>query len=717
MNNLEQIVCQYYKDKNGNPMSYHIRRRHQISPKNYQIQLDGIPDEYRGIEVIEPLGLYRVYNADEITEDSYWVRDDGNIFFHESRACQNVMLDYYSIGLPVVGAGRIYTLLDEEGNVIETLEDILKKGKTVIEALKTMNDVIVVINDLKTSIYEGIKVVNTLDATIDEGYKLLAKLNAVEYIQRPEFTKTISDIKVDINTCKEESIKRDDEIKKNIKQELTNIKKISEYNLYDYGYKDGQYINSAVDKIIAMGGNNIGIALPSGEVKINKPLILGREFYLKGNKTTILADYDNWSNEEDCTALKIIVNDGVDIEQYYDNFIKRFENFCIRGINASKKQETTGIEIKNILPGEVSSEFNRSLNNALLENIHIDNFENGLIIGECWNSNFNSITISRCKKNLQIVGQSVNNNFNGMQIVNPKSEFPDVNNLTFGILIDTKKQKECEGISFNSCTIYGCNYNIYLKNGYFINFDKVISDGAVVSALVNIGAKDVTLDKSYLCNIGGQGEDGKKCVIELFDSGRNSDVIIRNSKIISVGGCLYGIRFGNNFVNDRVTIDNNKFESFIYPLYSDYSAPNNSLFINNYFYNTGEQVVKIDRGLSNTLFDNNYANNDVYFFDFSKNPNVDASINIGKNKSLTHNTYYLSSKTIPSGITEMLLENNFYDSNKGLNTISKIYPPADFPTYKIVEDASWSKTQLKFNEPTKKTYNIRYESRVVKYNR
>ena len=191
MNNLEQIVCQYYKDKNGNPMSYHIRRKHQISPKNYQIQLDGIIDEYRGVEVIEPLGLYRVYNADEITEDSYWVRDDGNIFFHKSRACQDIMLDYYSIGLPVVGAGRIYTLLDEEGNVIETLEDILKKGKTVIEALKTMSNVITAIDELKTSTYQGIKVVNTLDHAIDEGYKLLAKLNALDYIQRKEFDETI----------------------------------------------------------------------------------------------------------------------------------------------------------------------------------------------------------------------------------------------------------------------------------------------------------------------------------------------------------------------------------------------------------------------------------------------------------------------------------------------------------------------------------------------
>lgn len=286
MNNLEQIVCQYYKDKNGNPMSYHIRRKHQVSPKNYQIQLDGIPDEYRGVEVIEPVGLYRVYNADEITEDSYWVRDDGNVFFHESRACQNVMLDYYSIGLPVVGAGRIYTLLDEEGNVIETLEDILEKGKTIIEALKTMSDVIVAINDLKTSTHEAIKVISTLDDTIDRGYELLAKLNAVEYIQRKEFDTTIK--RIDSNI--EEANTQIDNIKNNLKttndkvennsNTITAIdKKIKNHgviNIKDFGAigdgttDDTEAIKKAIQYCVE---NKITmIEIPNGIYYVTKPI-------------------------------------------------------------------------------------------------------------------------------------------------------------------------------------------------------------------------------------------------------------------------------------------------------------------------------------------------------------------------------------------------------------------------------------------------------------
>lgn len=285
MNNLEQIVCQYYKDKNGNPMSYHIRRKHQISPKNFQIQLDGIPDEYRGVEVIEPIGLHRVYNADEITEDSYWVRDDGNVFFHESRACQNVMLDYYSIGLPVVGAGRIYTLLDEEGNVIETLEDILEKGKTVIEALKTMSDVIVAINDLKTSTHEAIKVISTLDDTIDRGYELLAKLNAVEYIQRPEFNRTVTQINGDIKKNKEDA---DINIKK-INDNISNIKK--NMNKQSYICDNEEDIGECVNNAIAEGYKTIKI--PSGQYNLNTSIILKSNVELFGDKDTIITTDKN----------------------------------------------------------------------------------------------------------------------------------------------------------------------------------------------------------------------------------------------------------------------------------------------------------------------------------------------------------------------------------------------------------------------------------------
>ena len=131
MNNLEQIVAQYYTDYDGNPMSYHIIRKFQISPNNFQIQLDGVYDKHKGVEVVEPDGMFRVKNHDELSKNKYYVRADGNVFFDESMAGKTVKIDYYSIGLPCIGAGRIYTLLDDMGQYDKAYVDIneyLAKG-------------------------------------------------------------------------------------------------------------------------------------------------------------------------------------------------------------------------------------------------------------------------------------------------------------------------------------------------------------------------------------------------------------------------------------------------------------------------------------------------------------------------------------------------------------------------------------------------------------
>lgn len=199
MNNLEQIVAQYYTDINGNPMSYHIVRKFTISPNNYQIQLDGIYDKHKGVEVIEPEGLFRVYNHDEIAPNKYFVRADGNVFFDSSMASKTVKVDYYSIGLPCIGAGRIYTLLDDKGNVIETLQDILKAGQLVVDSLKTMGDVKIVIDEIQTSKTEALKCRENLDEGIDDANKLYSKLNSVDYVQKNQFVQTVDRIDNDFD--------------------------------------------------------------------------------------------------------------------------------------------------------------------------------------------------------------------------------------------------------------------------------------------------------------------------------------------------------------------------------------------------------------------------------------------------------------------------------------------------------------------------------------
>lgn len=431
MNNLEQIVCQYYKDKNGKPMSYHIRRRHQISPKNYQIQLDGIPDEYRGIEVIEPIGLYRVENADEITEDSYWVRDDGNVFFHESRACQNVMLDYYSIGLPVVGAGRIYTLLDEEGNVIETLEDILEKGKTVIEALKTMSDVIVAINDLKVSTHEAIKVISTLDETIDKGYELLAKLNAIDYIQTQELNSYVINVKHLPHSFNLESLKMNGDDESDIFQKIL-----------DYCSKNF---------------NNMKLIIPNGEIRISKTInwdiskiqieCYGTIYNSSKDNIYTFNCFSSNQTQEGLYTQNTMVNKGMKI----------------KGINEKPNFYTKGLLFDNIKGSSVGS------SRITFQNCSFYGFEEALTFKD----NAYAISFNQC---------SVFDSYKVMNILNGNDSGE---NISFNncFLFNSSILIECNNsgatVYFRGCSLdYITEHYVICNNGYiYINNSFIESNG------------------------------------------------------------------------------------------------------------------------------------------------------------------------------------------------------------------------------------------------
>lgn len=187
-NNLNRIVAQYNKDKLGNPISTHIIRRYEVSPVHNHVQLDFIPDERLGIRVLDPLNIYQVDNSDEVVEGTFYL-DGTRAFFDKTMASKTVLLDYYDIGIELIGIDRVYTVLDANGNVLETLGDIVRDSKTVIEALTTMGDILVVVEELKENIQNGNDVYERLGSLIDETTILLRELTA----KNSEVRQTIND--------------------------------------------------------------------------------------------------------------------------------------------------------------------------------------------------------------------------------------------------------------------------------------------------------------------------------------------------------------------------------------------------------------------------------------------------------------------------------------------------------------------------------------------
>lgn len=190
MRNLDRIITKYNRDINGNPITNHIIRRHTVSSENYQVVLDFIPSESLGVRILEPENVYQIYNSDELVEGTFYVDSvSGKVFFDKTMASKEILIDYYSIGLEMIGCERVYTCIAPNGDVLETLGDILNGGKEVLETLKTMGDIIVVIEELKKNIKIGNDVYERLGLKIDVATKLLQDLTA----KNTEIRQTIAD--------------------------------------------------------------------------------------------------------------------------------------------------------------------------------------------------------------------------------------------------------------------------------------------------------------------------------------------------------------------------------------------------------------------------------------------------------------------------------------------------------------------------------------------
>lgn len=186
MKALEQIRTKYHVDKYGNPQSIHILRTYQVAPTYNQVLLDELPDEYKGIDVLYPESMYRVYNPDEITEKAYFVNEHNNVvYFHSSMAGKFVKIDYHGIGNELIGADRIYTILDDKGNITETLGDIIEKGKIFIESAKTMTDAIVIVDKLKEGNRQAELIVPRLLGALYEGVPLKESLEDLVEKSKP----------------------------------------------------------------------------------------------------------------------------------------------------------------------------------------------------------------------------------------------------------------------------------------------------------------------------------------------------------------------------------------------------------------------------------------------------------------------------------------------------------------------------------------------------
>lgn len=212
-NYTESLIFTKNLDENGTPYIPKLIEVAKVSETG-RIQCQQNIYKKNGIKIISPLGLKKVTKASQLVNEtsSYFVYEDrAEVLFSEDLIDQVIVFEYYGTGNPNIGDCRVFTTVDNFGNITETLNDVIKDGRDIIESIKQLGGAIVILNKLEEvlqnaenlnialgiKITVGTQVSERLEADIEKGNAVDSTLKAT--ISKAE--KTDSTVNATINTA------------------------------------------------------------------------------------------------------------------------------------------------------------------------------------------------------------------------------------------------------------------------------------------------------------------------------------------------------------------------------------------------------------------------------------------------------------------------------------------------------------------------------------
>lgn len=172
-------IEQAYENEQGIPVVADRIEHHTISPINSAVQLTEIPDKYYGIEFRlkdSTVNLKRLYNLDEIatSTNSYYIGKNNMIYCSTNLIGKLVEVSYKGMGKTIINCNMIY-YRDAINSVPRILEDLIDAGYRAIDALATIGNAVLIIEQLKEDIKTGNALHQTLASdfiTADEKHRI-----------------------------------------------------------------------------------------------------------------------------------------------------------------------------------------------------------------------------------------------------------------------------------------------------------------------------------------------------------------------------------------------------------------------------------------------------------------------------------------------------------------------------------------------------------------
>lgn len=171
------VITNYYKDlSTGRPIVKIKTEKQTVNSLKNVIQLMETPDEQERVTIADSTDMVEVDNYEDLTEENqYWVdykNPLGNIYFHPGKKAQTYNIKYGSKGYTLISANKIFTKLDEDGNVVEVLSDILEQGRDIIDELLILGGGVQVFYKLQQAIADGNELHTNLQSDISTGTTL-----------------------------------------------------------------------------------------------------------------------------------------------------------------------------------------------------------------------------------------------------------------------------------------------------------------------------------------------------------------------------------------------------------------------------------------------------------------------------------------------------------------------------------------------------------------
>ena len=172
----DSLILKRNVDSQGNPVSINIVDMKPVMDNHSCIVLSQIPDEYYRLNIE---GYSEVFDVENVGAKEYKVDyANGVVYFNPVNIGKTITIDYKGIGCELIYCSRVASKLDVYGNVVETLEEMIDKGKNYLKLIETLGNSVTIINKLELEIEEGQTLYDLLHSDIAIGKPLQENLHA-----------------------------------------------------------------------------------------------------------------------------------------------------------------------------------------------------------------------------------------------------------------------------------------------------------------------------------------------------------------------------------------------------------------------------------------------------------------------------------------------------------------------------------------------------------